>query len=221
MFIDNASNTTPNWTTDFVFKGNSLAAPAPSDNGFDSPIWQMAQLYTRYYVYKSSITIRIIPLLPLLNVASTNPKIYGLYAVPTVDATPFDIADVNWQANSAGGTRPEKLQGVRFKYYGSNGSATKIVKVTNKMSTKRILNAKTSEWEDEYSGEITPGGSFASPNFNATDPTKLWYWHALVASLMESGDGTSGSISVKYVVNLTYHVMFFRKPPKYSTVEEV
>lgn len=217
--VTSKNNESLQWIWDVVVKGNSLNQPFDGeDNGFNNPAWQLAQWYSRYYVRGSRCRFHVIPNNGLGAARSADVWFQGVH--PGIDASKYNVADLNWNVPSTGATRPEALEFCKYRQLCASYSNAQFSTVRNQATTTKILNAKTNALEDEYSGTLDYDGSKNSQTVNFGEVGKPWYWHCFCESYYQ-GSVALGSMGAVVKIDMEWDTVFFRRHDRYETVQEV
>lgn len=181
----NLSNASPS-VLDTILLANSLneSNDFGSLNGVSYPVWQMAQWYSKYYIWKTKLEMWINPTNVALTPTDTcwendltkvNPKGKQFTAYITADSTGIPYNDVNWSYDG-NSDNPMDHPHSSFKHFTSYGALYKPIYVKYTMRTKKLFGQKTATLLD-YQGSITPTGTLAAPTFTADSPPSQYFFH--------------------------------------------
>lgn len=221
IIFDKANVSPPGgYVVDTVLRGNSLhdwaeiGTSSNSDDTLRMPVWQLAQLYEYYYVYKSQVKMWI----NNNSTPSSIPIPMVAYIAPSLQNNlPYDYSTVNYTGN---GSPPEDFPKSRTKHFNDNymKSNGKPLVLKNTATTKRMVMLPKPKLDDTFLGSIQASGTLASPTYQCGHPTRQWYWHLGVVNQNETG--AANTITYRFVVKMSYWVRFSgRREPLQNVAE--
>lgn len=196
------------YIADFVFRGNSLhqTVPGTGEQYLGAPIFQMAQFYRKYYIWKSKVNVDFTDIGRINAVSENNLGQRGIYLYPNGLGFTQNSTGISWSQN---GQAPECLPNVRYKKYCLQQFQYKgPLKLRNSMHTKKMFAFKTDE-ELDFTGTIRAGGTSDTPQYEATHPVNQWFWHLLMANMDEDSE-QEDTLHGRCVITIEYYVRFFQ-----------
>lgn len=197
---------TGNDVADFVLKGNSLDDIGATNDSIGAPVWQLAQMYGRYYIWKSKVQACFTD--------DTNPEagygnhLRGFYVWPSTTQPIPELSSVlNWAGGSTAGVAPEDIPHVKYRRYVPTQIGYKgPINIKNQAKTKNLYAYKT-DVEKDFTGTISAGGDTTNPTIAATSPSLVWYWHFTGA---DTQDITESTYDVRAIITVTYFIRFWQ-----------
>lgn len=200
-----------NSVLDYPVHANCLDDSADfGEPGFPYIMWQMAQMYKQYYVWKSKCSVWFAPYQDDNDVALDNSlidqhpinKMFTAYI--KADSSGATYTNANWGFDGAK-DNPFDAQFCKYKNFTNYGALYKTPFVSNTLKTKRYFGQKTGTLL-EYQGSITPTGTLAAPGVTCNNPASRYLWH--IGILGQSTDVPSSDLKCRLVVKMTKWVKF-------------
>lgn len=196
-----------NIVADFILKGNSLNNTGMTADVLGAPIWQFAQLYNRYYIWKSKVQVAYADQSTEANDLG-NMRTFCVWPSTTQNAI-VNYTQINYDGGSGSYTSPEEIPHVKYLRYTPKAmqQTTGPVNLKNQAKTKKLWAYKT-EVEKDFTATIEASGSTTSPNVDASDPLLLWYWHFTAIDV--NGAISPGNLKAFICVTVTYFIRFWQ-----------
>lgn len=219
-----------NYVWDIPIPVNSLDESAVWSSG-DAyqpyPVWQMAQWYQHYMVYKAKVEIWVSPTGSAFEMDLTDTtarcKLFALSLKPDTSGTVLDFTTWNW-SNTTSGQTPEDSVNTKTKHFNGYGTLLNkgYVYMKHWCNPVRLYDyhfgggSKTSE---QFYGTITPSGSVVTPSFSATAPAFEAYMHMVLADTSENASPSTMDCRILYKV--TKYVRFVDQRRFSTNVAEI
>lgn len=172
--------------TNYAYHGNSVYDPYVPIGGhqpYAYDVW--LQLYARYRVYGSKITVQVFPQRGVNSDIETNTNGLNVYVVPVTDNTVVALNSISemprCRYRNALSVYPNRP--ARVKHYASTAQIWGVSKQTVRTNA-------------EFSASTT------------ANPASTWYWW-LVVTRPDNTNGGASPMPINFQVRLTYYVCFY------------